>query len=52
MDLISGRYLAAVPTEAGTHTLAYLPNTDLVYVYRNQSNAVDIVEIDRAGARR
>ncbi|HEY4460301.1 MAG TPA: hypothetical protein VGN81_38685 [Pseudonocardiaceae bacterium] len=42
VDLDTGSDLAEIPTEAGTHTLAHLPGTDLVYVYRNQSNVVDV----------
>lgn len=45
VDLDTGRNLANIPTEAGTHTLAHLPGTDLVYVYRNQSNVVDVVRV-------
>jgi hypothetical protein len=52
VDLDTGRYLAAIPTEAGTHTLAHLPGTDLVYVYRNQSNAVDVVRVSASPRRR
>ncbi|HEX4222678.1 MAG TPA: hypothetical protein VHZ97_09975 [Pseudonocardiaceae bacterium] len=51
VDLDTGRYLAAVPTEAGTHTLAHLPGTDLVYVYRNQSNVVDVVRVSASPCR-
>jgi hypothetical protein len=45
LDLDTGSNLANVPTEAGTHTLAHLPGTDLVYVYRNQSNVVDVIKV-------
>jgi DNA-binding beta-propeller fold protein YncE len=45
VDLDTGKDLAEIPTEAGTHTLAHLPGTDLVYVYRNQSNVVDVVRV-------
>lgn len=37
--------LANIPTESGTHTLDYLPYTGEVYVYRNQSNVVDVDKI-------
>ena len=47
VDLDTGSYLAAIHTEAGTHTLAHVPGTDLVYVYRNQSNVVDVVRVTR-----
>jgi YVTN family beta-propeller protein len=46
VDLDTFTSLADVPTESSTHTLDYLPNTDLVYVYRNMSNVVDVVKID------
>ncbi|HEY4020824.1 MAG TPA: hypothetical protein VGM75_19190 [Pseudonocardiaceae bacterium] len=48
VDLDTGRYLAAIPTEVGTHTLDHLPGTDLVYVYQDESNAVDVDRINRA----
>jgi outer membrane protein assembly factor BamB len=47
VDLDTGSALASIPTEAGTHTLAHLPGTDLVYVYRDQSNVVDVVRVTR-----
>jgi YVTN family beta-propeller protein len=47
VSLDSFSSLANIPTESGTHTLDYLPHTDLVYVYRNTSNVVDVVKIDK-----
>ena len=48
VDMDTHQYLASIPTEADTHTLDYLPNSGLVYVYRNQSNVVDVVKIQAA----
>jgi YVTN family beta-propeller protein len=48
VDTNTHKYLTSIPTEADTHTLAYLPNSGLVYVYRNVSNAVDVVKIQAA----
>jgi DNA-binding beta-propeller fold protein YncE len=48
VDTTTHKYLASIPTEADTHTLAYLPNSGLVYVYRNTSNVVDVVKIQAA----
>jgi sugar lactone lactonase YvrE len=45
VDMDTHQYLASIPTEPDTHTLAYLPHSGLVYVYRNQSNVVDVVKI-------
>jgi YVTN family beta-propeller protein len=46
VDLDTFTSLANVKTESGTHTLDALPHTDLVYVYRNVSNVVDVVKVD------
>jgi hypothetical protein len=48
VDMDTHKYLASIATEADTHTLASLPNSGLVYVYRNQSNVVDVVKIQTA----
>jgi YVTN family beta-propeller protein len=48
VDMDTHKYLASIATEADTHTLASLPNSGLVYVYRNQSNVVDVVKIQAA----
>jgi YVTN family beta-propeller protein len=45
IDMDTHKYLAGIPTEVDTHTLAYLPNSGLVYVYRGTSNVVDVVKI-------
>jgi hypothetical protein len=48
VDMDTHQYLASIPTEADTHTLDYLPNSGLVYVYRNRSNVLDVVKIQAA----
>jgi YVTN family beta-propeller protein len=47
VDLDTARFSTDIKTEKDTHTLAARPNTDLVYVYRNTSNVVDVVKIAR-----
>jgi hypothetical protein len=48
VDMNTHQYLTGIPTEADTHTLDYLPNSGLVYVYRDQSNVIDVVKIQAA----
>jgi DNA-binding beta-propeller fold protein YncE len=45
IDLATHRDIADIPTEAGFHTLDYLPSTGIVYAYLNKSNTVDVDRI-------
>ena len=44
IDLDSNKVVDRLPSEKNVHTLAVDPDTHAVYVYRNQSNKVDVFE--------
>jgi DNA-binding beta-propeller fold protein YncE len=43
IELDHGLLLAAIPSEPEAHSLTVDPRTHLLYVYREQSNKVDVL---------
>ncbi len=48
IDLDSNRVVDTIPSEKNMHTLAVDPKRHAIYVYRNESNKVDVFEMHRA----
>lgn len=48
IDLDTNKLVDSLPSEKGMHTLAVDTKTHAVYVYRNQSNKVDVFEMTAA----
>lgn len=48
IDLDSNKLVDSLPSEKNMHTLAVNSKTHAVYVYRNESNKVDVFEMNKA----